>query len=224
MTSKIPVVPPPFEFSDSDDDISCNKYVETLDCNIEESSNSVKESISEQESEYNDLVSEDDDEMPKNLDIGDMDDDNIDYDSFLSTDDQSQQISVTVPSSFSPDKEAAQISNCNIYNRLHQADVNYMSTKYILSSIISCKCSKKNLMGYGCLEQVSSLEDLQKGSLSDSISLITNIRNDILTMSDVEKHKYIAKLVTDTVIKGNSQRLMVKYRLTHQDFKNGKCY
>lgn len=79
-------------------------------------------------------------------------------------------------------------------------------------------------MGYGCLEQVSSLEDLQKGSLSDSISLITNIRNDILTMSDVEKHKYIAKLVTDTVIKGNSQRLMVKYRLTHQDFKNGKCY
>lgn len=213
MTSKILAIPPAFTFSDSDDENS-KIYNSELNFQVNESIGSIEESIrsdgDESESENGSKIT--------NSSYSD--------DSSLSEDYQSLDIKVSkkVPESFLPDQEELLNLSVNIYQNINQADVNYMSTKYILSSIISCKCSKKNLMGFGCLELVSSLEDLQQGRLTDSISLISKIRGDILTMSEMEKHNYIAKLLGDTEIKGTSRRLMVKYRLFHPDLKNGKYY
>lgn len=105
-----------------------------------------------------------------------------------------------------------------------QKDVDYVSTKNVMYCIVSSSCKKKNLQGYSCLEQLCSADDLSVGNYKTAIELVLNLRQDILGMNSNEKHRYIEKLLAENVVSGTSHRLMVKYKLSHPGFRNGKCY
>lgn len=196
--------PPSFEFSDDDDN----------------SSKSPVSSVNYGE------VDEDDNESMSNL-SEDLDSDNENSAASLGGEMESVKVFKNIPDSFSPDKDSpikGANGKMNIYAQpIKQSDVNYLSTIFILNSIVSCKCSKSNNQGFGCLAQISSSTDQIAGSLKDSIALVNKIRGDLLAMTEAEKHKYVEKMLMESEIKGNSGRLMVKYCLHHPDFRNGKC-
>lgn len=113
----------------------------------------------------------------------------------------------------------------NIYhgkNIVQQKHVNSMSAIHIANTVFSASCTKKDMNGNTCLAKLNSDQNLRDGNFKESTQLISLLRGDVMNMSESEKHNYIENMLSpQSRVVGESNRMMIDYRISHPLFKKG---